>query len=134
MIFYCHKHSEGFNSLCVPNNIFKFCCFLWKLNSRESSNNVPKLKINSESFYWLQFTRLHVLKELKVLRILATINWYLDPDELLQTGAFHLGLHCLLRLKGTEINLNFMFVCVDAECFPINNFSDKLRHFPVFLG
>ena len=36
------------------------------------------------------------------------------PDEILQTEAFHLGLHCLLRLKETEINLNIMFVCVDA--------------------
>ena len=28
--------------------------------------------------------------------ILANIE---DPDEMLQTAAFHLGLHCLLRLK-----------------------------------
>ena len=37
-----------------------------------------------------------------------------EPDEILQNEAFHNCLHCMLRLQETEINLNFMFVCVDA--------------------
>ena len=34
-----------------------------------------------------------------------------DPDEMQHNAAFHLGLHCLLRLKqslGTDTHCNFI--------------------------
>ena len=38
-----------------------------------------------------------------------------DPDEMQHGAAFHLGLHCLLRLKqhsGTEIHHNLKLLLV----------------------
>ena len=40
------------------------------------------------------------------LSILGTLTNTVDPDEMPHIVAFHQGLHCLLRLKGSSENEN----------------------------
>ena len=46
---------------------------------------------------------------------MSTLANSVDPDEMQHNAAFHLGLHCLLRLKpplGTEIHHDLEnFIC-----------------------
>ena len=60
--------------------------------------------------------------------VLGTLTNSVDPDEMQHNAAFHLGLHCLLRLKqpsGTEIHLNL-------ENYICNPFK-KTKGSPIFI-